>query len=276
MARSAVYGHRVVAVAQRVEHRPLRVELLALLIVVSDLDVRAAPDLAPVGRQLAQQQPQQGRLAAAVRPDQANPIAAHDARGKVRNHRLRSVRLRDRVGFEDELTGRSGRLDLQTDRRGLLASRRPFLTHRHQRANPPFVARPPRLDALTQPRFLLRQALVELFLRDRLVGQPLVLLSKERRVVAGPRGEPSAIDLDDARRDPLEERAVVGDEHERARILGEKRLEPEDGVEIEVIGRLVEQQHVGLGHQRSCEQHAAPPSARERVDAGIRRKLEPR
>ncbi len=65
-------------------------------------------------------------------------------------------------------------------------------------------------------------------------------------VVAGPRRQPAAIDLDDARREPLEERAIVRDEHDGAGIVGEERLEPRDGVDVEMVGRLVEQQQVGL------------------------------
>ena len=93
-------------------------------------------------------------------------------------------------------------------------------------------------------------------------------------VVAGPRAELPAIDLDDARRDALDEGPVVCHEDDRAGILCEKRLEPEDGVEIQVIGRLIEQKHVGLSDQRPRQQHASPPSAGERVDVGIGWKLE--
>ena len=276
VARAAVDDHRVAAVAHRVEHRPFRVELLALLVVIGDLDVGAASDLAPVRRQVAEQQPQQRRFARAVRSDQANPIAADDTRRKIPNHRVRSECLRDMVGLEHNLARRVSGFDLQAYGGRLLASRRPLLPHGHQRADAPFVARPPRLDALAQPRFLFRQALVELVLRDRFVGQPLVLLSQERRVVARPRGELPAVDFDDPRRDALEERAVVSHEYQRTRIVREKCLQPDDCVEIEVIGRLVEQQHIRLGDQRPCEQHTAPPSARKRVDADIRRQLEAR
>ena len=64
----------------------------------------------------------------------------------------------------------------------------------------------------------------------------------------------------------LEERAIVRHEHHGAAILGEKGLEPRDRLDVEVIGRLVEQQQIGLADQRAREQHAALPSARQRVD----------
>ena len=44
--RPAIHGHRIVAFADGVEHRALGVELFALLVVVGDLHVRAAPHLA--------------------------------------------------------------------------------------------------------------------------------------------------------------------------------------------------------------------------------------
>ena len=78
VTRAAVCGHGVVALAHRVEHSPLGIELLALLVVVRDLHVRAATHLAGVRRELAEQQPQQRRLARAVGTDEADAIAAHD------------------------------------------------------------------------------------------------------------------------------------------------------------------------------------------------------
>ena len=130
-----------------------------------------------------------------------------------------------------------------------------------------------RLDALAQPHFFLGQPLVELLVMDRLGGEPLFLLPQERRVVARPRGQAAAIDLDDARRQPLQECPIVGHEHDRAGVLREKFLEPVDGVEVEMVGRLVEQQQIRLRDQRARQQHAAPPAARQRVDAGLRRQV---
>ena len=108
------------------------------------------------------------------------------------------------------------------------------------------------------------------------VGERLLLAPQVRRVVAGPRRQLAAIELDDPRRQPLQERAVVGDEHHGAVVLGEKALEPLDGVDVEMIGRLVEQQQIRLADQRARQQHAAAPAARQRVDDRVGRQLEPR
>ena len=81
--RLAVHGHGVVAFADRFEHGAVGVKLLALLVVVRDLHVRAAPYLARVGLELTHQHPQQRGLAGAVRSNQADAVAAHDAKRRV-------------------------------------------------------------------------------------------------------------------------------------------------------------------------------------------------
>ena len=151
-----------------------------------------------------------------------------------------------------------------------------FGPHRHQRAHASFVARAPRLDALPQPGFLLRQAFVEFLLLHRLAGHPFLLLPQESRIVAGPRRQLAAIDFDDPGRETLEEGAIVCDEHDGALVIGEEALEPGDGVDVQMIGGLVEQQHVRFRHECAREQHAPPPAARQCVDDGVSRQLEPR
>ena len=144
-----------------------------------------------------------------------------------------------------------------------------------QRADPPFVARAPRLDALPHPDLLFRELLVELLLQHGLVRQPLVLLAQERGVVARPRREAPAVDLDDAGGEALEEGAIVRDEHHGARIVGEEVLQPGDCVDVEMVRRLVEQQDVRLRHQRPREQDPPAPAAGQRVDDGVGRQAQP-
>jgi hypothetical protein len=101
-------------------------------------------------------------------------------------------------------------------------------------------------------------------------------LRRNAGVVSRPRRQLPAIDFDDAGGDTLEECTVVRHEQQRAAILGQERFEPENRVEVEMIGRFVEQKHVGVGHERTREQDAAAPSARQRVDDGICRQIEAR
>ena len=66
------------------------------------------------------------------------------------------------------------------------------------------------------------------------------------------------------------------DEDQRAAVIREKVLEPGDGVDVEMIGRLVEQQHIGFGDQRACQQHPPPPTARQGIDPRLGRQIETR
>ena len=50
------------------------------------------------------------------------------------------------------------------------------------------------------------------------------------------------VELEDAGGHPVEHVAVVGDEHEAAAVRGQALLEPGDGVDVEVVRRLVEDQ----------------------------------
>ena len=65
-------------------------------------------------------------------------------------------------------------------------------------------------------------------------------------------------------------------EHDGATVVGEKGLEPGDRVDVEMIGRLVEQQQIGLADERPREKHAALPSSRQRVDDCRGRQRQPR
>ena len=64
------------------------------------------------------------------------------------------------------------------------------------------------------------------------------------------------------------------DEHDGAGIVGEKRFEPRHRLDVEMVGRLVEQQQIWLRHERACEQHAPAPAARQRRHDGIGRQAE--
>ncbi len=58
----------------------------------------------------------------------------------------------------------------------------------------------------------------------------------------------------------------MGDQKERARIAREPLLEPEHGVEVEVIGGLVEQQQIGAAHERLREVEPHSPAAGKAAD----------
>ena len=66
--------------------------------------------------------------------------------------------------------------------------------------------------------------------------------------------------------DGVEEFAVMADHHQRARVTLEPGFEPDEGVEVKVVGRLVEQQNVGRAHQGAGQLQTHPPTAGKTVD----------
>ena len=79
-----------------------------------------------------------------------------------------------------------------------------------------------------------------------------------------------AVDLDHALGDGLEEPAVVADHQIREALGAEQGLEPDDAGEVEVIGRLVEEQHGGRPGELADDREPLPPAAGERVDGDRR------
>ena len=63
------------------------------------------------------------------------------------------------------------------------------------------------------------------------------------------------------------------DEHERGGRAAEKILQPVNRVHVEMIGRFVEQQHVGRRHQRPGQQHPTLHSGREGLEPRGRRQV---
>ena len=88
-------------------------------------------------------------------------------------------------------------------------------------------------------------------------------------VVAGVRRDLAAVDLGDARDDAVHEIAVVGGHQQRARPRLQERFEPDDRLDVEVVGGLVHQQHVGPADQHPRHRHAHLPPAGERADVAV-------
>ena len=110
------------------------------------------------------------------------------------------------------------------------------------------------------------------FLLALLDLEALGLLLEPARVVALVGHALAAIELERPLGDVVEEVAVVGDEDHAARIVLEVALEPGDALGVEVVGRLVEQQDVGLGQQQLGQRHAALLAARQLRHVGVARR----
>ena len=68
--------------------------------------------------------------------------------------------------------------------------------------------------------------------------------------------------------DTFQEVPVVRDDDQRAGPAVEVVLDDRQGVDVQIVGRLVEQQHVGFVEQQSQELQAAPLTAGELSDPG--------
>ena len=72
------------------------------------------------------------------------------------------------------------------------------------------------------------------------------------------------VDVHDVGRDVVEEAMVMGDHQRAALEIAEKTLEPADRHDVEVVGRLVEQQHLRPRGQHLGQQHPQLEAARKR------------
>ena len=100
-----------------------------------------------------------------------------------------------------------------------------------------------------------------LVLREHLGARTL-----EVGVVAGVELQARLIEMADGLDDRVEEFPVVRDHEQRAAVGPQPRFEPQHGVEVQVVRRLVEEQQVGPAHQRPRELQPHAPSAGELAD----------
>src|SRR5215211_3812417 len=75
----------------------------------------------------------------------------------------------------------------------------------------------------------------------------------------------AGLELEHGRADRLEEPAVVRDQHDRRVELEQRLLEPLERLDVKVVGRLVEEQEVGLGGERAGQRAARELPAGERA-----------
>ena len=250
-----------------------RVERLDLVLrEVRHAHVRAELAGARIGLEHAGQHLQQRALAGPVRTDERHPLPALEGEVQVAgvDHGL-AVALRD---------------VLQRDHRAA-AERGGSGNRNFTRLRPPLRLRDPlepleRLDArldLARLGLLVAEPIDErlgvgdLALlglgRGLELGDPLGALVDEVRVVADVLGRAAVVELDDPVGDLVDEVAVVADQHDRPGVLRQEAGQPLDRCQVEVVGRLVEQQDVGVLEQQPRERHPHHPAAAERADVAL-------
>src|SRR5438045_8546455 len=120
----------------------------------------------------------------------------------------------------------------------------------------------------------LESAVVWLGADERLVLDPVRLerlgpapLGVLRPRALEPRHLTVAFEGEDVRRHAVEEPAVVGDDDRTAGEVEQRLLERAQRVDVEVVRRLVEKEHVAAASQKLREMHAVPLAAGEVADA---------
>ena len=109
------------------------------------------------------------------------------------------------------------------------------------------------------------EQLVGLGVDDGLLGQLFLFLQYVQLEVAGVGVELAPVQFHDAGGHPVQEAAVMGDGDDAALERDQQVFQPFDGVQVQMVGGLVQQQHVRLRHQGLCQRHALAGTARQRA-----------
>ena len=96
--------------------------------------------------------------------------------------------------------------------------------------------------------------------RHHQLGDPLVALVDEIGVVADVLGEEAVVEFGHAVHHGVDEVAIVADQDDGSGVLAQEALEPLDRCQVEVVGRLVEEEQVRVGEQQATERHAHHPA----------------
>jgi hypothetical protein len=246
------------------------VERVAVVLrVVADLDAGAEPDGAAVRGQLAGDHLEQRGLAGAVLADDADLLAAPRRQRHRAQHHVIAVGLAHAVELEHLADGALGGREAEAHDVALLEGLDVLhlLEHLDARLH---RARLVGLgaEAVDEGQQVLALALEVLGLagEDGLLLEPGldVLL-----VVAGVAAHALGLERHHPRDLLVQELAVVADQDERAVVALEEVAEPRHRRQVEVVGRLVEQQHVGALEQQRREHRAHLPAARELAQVAI-------
>ncbi len=227
---------------------------------------------AAVGRLLADEHPEQRRLARAVGPDDAHDPGPRQRERQVLDQQPVAVALAQVLDLDDRVaqprTRRDGDLELPCTPLVVLRLGQQLLVG----AEAGLALRLPRPRRQADPRELARQGpragvrglVLERHARELLL-QPAGVVARERDAAA-------AVQLQDPLRHVVQEVAVVGDRDDGPAVLAEEPLQPLDRLGVEMVRRLVEQEQVRVLEQQPAERHAALLAAREPGHLGVVRR----
>ena len=196
-------------------------------------------------------------LAGAVRPDDADAVAALHPDREVVDDLALAIGPADALGLDDQLAGLVGFGSREVGIAGGAAIVAALLAQREQIAEPLDVALAAAGDAVAQPVFFHDDLAVELVLVALFLGQHLVAPGLERAETLVDLLDLAAIEPGGGARQIGHEAAVMADDDQRRAAAGEFAFQPFDGGEIEMVGGLVQQQDIGRGRQHPRQRGAA-------------------
>ena len=199
----------------------------------------------------------QRRLAGPVRTDDADAVAALDADRKAIDDLAVAIGLADVLGFNHQPAGFVGFGGGEVGTAGRATIIAPLVAQRVQIAEPLDVALAAAGDAVAQPVLLVDDLAVELVLVAFFFRQYLVAPCLEGGKAAIDLPDLAAIEPGGRARKIGEEAAVMADDDQRAPSAFQFPFQPFDGREVEMVGRLVQQQDVGRGRQHPSQRRAA-------------------
>ncbi|KAF1049442.1 MAG: hypothetical protein GAK34_02062 [Delftia tsuruhatensis] len=251
-----VFPHRLV-VGQRVTR----------LLHIGHLDRLAHDDFAGIGLLTPRDQLEQRGLAGAVGADDADDGASGDVHGQVVDEHAVAKALGDVVELDDLRAQALGHGN--EDFLGFIAllvfEIAQFLEARDTGLGLGLAA----LGVLANPLQFLLQGLGTGFLALLLGLQAVLLLDQPLGVVALVGNAVATVQFQDPLGSVVQEVAIVGDGHHGAGEAVQELLQPFHGLGVQVVGGLVQQQHVGLGQQQLAQRHAALLAAGQLADHGV-------
>ena len=242
---------------QRVGQGHGRVQAGAALVQGDDVQIGADLHLSGIGRQRAGQQAEQRGLAGAVRPDDAHAVAAQNTVGEVAHDHPVGEGFRHLIGDDHQLAGNFGLPRFHPQPRAAAALFLQPTAQRVQIAQALDVALAPRGNPVAQPILLHHQLAAELVAVAFLLLQHLVAPPLEMGEAAIQRAGGAAVQPDDPLRQAFQQPPVMADQHDAGPQRGEFFFQPLDRRQVQMVGRLVQQQDVGRGRQTAGQRGAA-------------------
>ena len=246
--------------ADEVFQRCVQVNLVAHLVKVGHGLLAALAHRPFIRGQFAQDQFQQRGFARTVGADQADFVSAQNGAAEVAHHCFAASGgfkvFADFFEFGHNFsTGRAaGHIQLDPAH-GISAGGAGF-SQVFQPGDAALRAGAAGFHAFAYPHFFLSQQFVCPCIDHRLLGELLFFQCLVLGKVAWIAQQAAPIQIDHAGGHAIQKCPVVADDHCAALEIIQQALQPADGVQIQMVGGFIQQQHIGSADQCLCQGHA--------------------